>query len=99
MNLGDMPSWGIFLAVLISAGAIVGAVWNLAREASKLQLSMISLSKVQAELAVQLKEHIACFSAYQREQAADQKKQAEAIQELRVALERLTWEVQHLKGE
>jgi len=99
MNLGDMPSWGILLAVLVSAGAIVAAVWNLAREAARLQLSMATLTKAQAELAAQLKDHIACFSAYQREQAADQKAQAISIQELRGALERLTWEVKHLKGE
>ena len=99
MNLGDAPSWAIILGMLVSASAIVAAVWKLAREASKLQLSMATLSRAQVDLATQLKDHIACFSAYQKEQAADQKAQAISIQELRVALERLTWEVAHLKGE
>jgi hypothetical protein len=84
---------------LVAAGSIVGAIWKLAREASKLQLSMSLLAQAQAELAKQLKDHILCFSTYQKEQATDQKAQAISIQELRIALERLTWEVKNLKDQ
>jgi len=99
MNLGDAPSWAIALGILTAVSAVVAAVWKLAREASGLQIAMNTLATSQTALALQLKEHIVCFTAYQREQAAVQREQATAIQELRLAMERLTWEVAHLKGE
>jgi len=90
MNLGNMSDWSVVIGILIATGTIAVAIWRLARAANALELSMTVLSDAQKGLAGKLEEHLRTFSAHQVEQST-------ALNELRMAVEKLTWEIDRMK--
>lgn len=91
MNLGTASDWALVVGLLVSATTLIVAVWRLARAAAKLETSVDLLSTSQRELARQLAQHAETFRAHERDTA-------KAIADLQAAVNRLTWEVQRLKG-
>lgn len=91
MNLGNLSDWGTLLALAVGVLTITLAVWKLARSAASLELSMSHLADEQRALSAQMREHLAVFRDYQ-------KQQSEVILEIQTSVNKLTWEFANLKG-
>ena len=92
MNLGNAADWSLFLGMSVAGMTVGVAMWRLARGANRLDMTMTTLSSTQKELADRLNEHLHSFSAHQTEQA-------KMLGDLQLAVQKLGWEVDRLKGD
>jgi hypothetical protein len=92
MALGDAGDWATAVALTLSVVGLLAAVWKLARAATRLEVAVQALTKQQALSDDRAEKQWEALQAFQRETNA-------AINELRMAVSKLTWEVAHTKGE
>jgi hypothetical protein len=86
LNLGSASDWAIAVGLLLTITGLLAAVWKLARAAGRLETAIETLTKQQADQEARSKVQWDQFQTFQKEATT-------SINELRLAVSRLTWEM------